>query len=255
MKRTIHHRGFSLIELMIALLIGIFMVGGLVTLVQAMKRSTVNQGGLSQLQDSERMAMTLITDVIQSTGYFPNPTINTAVSSFPVVGSFTFAGQALVGQGTFANLTPGNNQISVRYVTGGTTAPANDNTINCTGNTSATATMFTNTISVDANGNLVCSLVVNAGAPTIVPLISGVKSMQVKYGVKTNPAALTNSVDTYMDGAAVSAGNNWANVISVQITLNFVNPMFGQPGQTSLLKQTIPFTRVIAVMNKTGVST
>ena len=39
---------------------------------------------------------------------------------------------------------------------------------------------------------------------------------------------------------------------SVQVTLTFVNPMFGQPGQT---QQTIQFTRIIAVMNKTGVTT
>jgi type IV pilus assembly protein PilW len=254
MKRTIHHRGFTLVELMIALLIGLFLIGGLVTLVQAMKRTTVNQGVLSQLQDNERMAMTLITDVIQSTGYFPNPTINTAVSSFPVVGSFTFAGQSLVGQGTWTNVTPGNNQISVRYLTAGTTAPANDNTINCTGNTSTVAASFTSTFSVDANNNLVCSLVVNAAAPLVVPLVSGIKSMQILYGVQTNAAALTNSVDTYLDAAGVAAGSYWNNVFTVKITLNFINPLFGQPGQ-SLALPTIAFTRVIAVMNKTGVTT
>ena len=61
-------RGFTLIELMIALLIALFLIGGLLTLVQAMKSTSISQSGMSQLQDNERMAMTLMTDVIQSTG-------------------------------------------------------------------------------------------------------------------------------------------------------------------------------------------
>ena len=42
---------------------------------------------------------------------------------------------------------------------------------------------------------------------------------------------------------------------SVMVTLWFVNPMYGQPGQTNASQQYIPFTRVIAVMDKTGVTT
>jgi hypothetical protein len=53
---------------MIAIALGLFLIGGLLTLVQAMRRTSTNQSGLSQLQDNERMAMQLITDVVQSTG-------------------------------------------------------------------------------------------------------------------------------------------------------------------------------------------
>ena len=55
---SIAQRGFTLVELMIALLIALFLIGGLVTLVGAMKITFANQNGLSQLQESERMAMT-----------------------------------------------------------------------------------------------------------------------------------------------------------------------------------------------------
>ncbi|MGO9038370.1 MAG: PilW family protein [Steroidobacteraceae bacterium] len=245
-------RGMTLVELMVAIMIGLFLTGGLLTLVQAMKRTTVNQSGLSQLQDNERMAMTLITDVIKSTGYYSNPLLNTAVSSFPVVNynanaNFTYAGQALVGTGAYA---AGTNVVTSRYATTGA-----DNIINCTGNTSAVAATFVNTFSLDGNGNLQCTLIVNGGQPTTVPLISGIQKMQIYYGVQTNGAAGTNSVDTYMDAASVTAAGYWNSVKSVQVTLWFVNPMFGQPGQTNANLQTIPFTRVIAVMDKNGVTT
>ena len=76
-------RGFTFVEIMIAMALGLFLIGGLLTLVQAMRRTSTNQSGLSQLQDNERMAMQLVTDVVQSTGYFTNPVLNTAAGQFP----------------------------------------------------------------------------------------------------------------------------------------------------------------------------
>jgi type IV pilus assembly protein PilW len=243
--RSIAQRGFTLIELMIALLIAMFLIGGLVTLVGAMKITFANQNGLSQLQESERMAMTLMTDVIESTGYFPNPVINTAATSFPVSGVFTFAGQALVGTGNYLDPAPGNT-ITVRYLTTGA-----DNVINCTGNTSSVgAATFVNTFSIDATGNLNCTLIVNGAAQAAIPLISGLNSMQIYYCVQTNAGVSTNSIDTYMDATTVAGSVNWSNVKSVKIRLTFVNPMFGQAGQAA--QQFITFERVIDVMNKTS---
>ena len=242
-------RGFTLVELMVAVVIGLFLVGGLLTLVQAMKRNSVSQSGLSQLQENERTAMQLITDVVQSTGYFPNPLINTAASSFPITGAFTFAGQSLVGTGTGTVLTPLSNTISVRYLTTGA-----DNVINCYGGTSAAAATFVNQFSVDANGNLQCILTTNGVVAAAVPLITGISSMQLYYGVQSNTTSTTKSVDAYLDGATVTADGLWASVKTVKVTLNFVNPLTNASGtlQAGQTQATIPFTRVIAVMNKTG---
>jgi type IV pilus assembly protein PilW len=250
-------RGFTLVELMIAVVIALFLIGGLLTLVQAMKATSLNQNGLSQLQDNERMAMSLMTDVIQSTGYFPLPPLtNTAAASFPVVAPFTSAGQAIYGTGAYTNVTPGGTTISVRYQTNGTGAANPDNVINCAGATSVAAASFVNTFSVDATGTLVCALSVNGAAATTVPLIPGVQSMQIYYGVQTNTGLGTNSIDAYLDAATVTAGvagvSYWPQVKSVKITLTFLNPLFGQPGQPN---QTVTFTRTVDVMNKTGVAT
>ncbi len=251
---TATQRGFTLVELMIAVLIALFLIGGLLTLVQAMKSTSLNQNGLSQLQESERMAVTLMTDVIQSAGYFPNPLINTAASSFPVSAPFTTAGQTLFGSGNFTDAAPGNS-ITVRYQTNGTASATPDSIINCLGNTSGVAATFVNTFSVDLpTATLQCTLVVNGVASAPVPLISGVNSLQIYYGVQTNTAVGTNSIDAYLDAATVTAGNYWSNVKSVKITLTFVNPLFGQAGQTTV-GQFITFTRIVDVMNKTGVTT
>lgn len=247
-------RGFTLVELMIAVLIALFLIGGLLTLVQAMKSTSLNQNGLSQLQESERMAVTLMTDVIQSAGYFPNPLINTAASSFPVSAPFTTAGQTLFGSGNYTDAPPGNN-ITVRYQTNGTASTTPDNVINCLGNTSSVAATWVNTFSVDPlTQTLQCTLVENGVAAAPVPLISGVNSLQIYYGVQTNAAVGTNSIDAYLDAATVTAGNYWGNVKSVKITLTFVNPLSGQAGQTTV-GQFISFTRIVDVMSKNGVTT
>ena len=271
-------RGFTLVELMIAVTISLFLTGALLTLVQAMKSTSGIQGGLSQLQDNERMAMTLMTDVIQQAGYYPNPSLNTAVTEFPAVAPFAFAGQSIslnagqsfVGEGNYGDPPPPatSNSITVRYATGGTNvvAPAvPDNIINCSGNTSPNPTTFTNTFSVVADPSvagtydLVCQLQDSAaGTTNEVYLVTGVTQLQIYYGVKTNTTINNNSVDAYLDANTVTAGNYWNNVISVKVTLTFVNPLYGNlAGQNTDpgTPQTISFMRVIDIMNKTGGAT
>jgi type IV pilus assembly protein PilW len=242
-------RGFTFVEIMIAMALGLFLIGGLLTLVQAMRRTSTNQSGLSQLQDNERMAMQLITDVVQSTGYFPNPVLFTAAGEFPAAtfgpAIFTYAGQGLVG-----NLgAPAPDIITSRYWTAGTNV--GDNVINCTGNASALPASFVNQITV-ANNYLTCTLWLNGVAQAPVALVPGITGMTVLYGVQTGNGAATNSADTYLNAAQVNAGPYWNAVKSVQVTLTFINPLAGQPGQASA---TVNFTRTIDVMNHTGVIT
>jgi type IV pilus assembly protein PilW len=260
----LEERGVTLIELLVAIAIGLFLVGGLLTLVQAMKRTTVSQSGLSQLQDNERMAMQLMTDVIQSSGYFINPLSQSAQTSFPVVGSYTYAGPPAAstdaftvgGQAVAGSTGAGTagDSITARYWTTGTAAvlPAiPDKVINCTGNTYSAQAVLVNTISIDANGNLQCFLVINGVVQTPVPLIGGLRSMTILYGVVTNTSVNNNSVDTYLSAANMTA-SYWGAVRSVKVTLTFVNPLYGTlAGQTKTVPQYILFTRVIAVMSNT----
>jgi type IV pilus assembly protein PilW len=232
-------RGFTLVELMIALLIGLFLLGGLLTLVQGMKRTTVAQNGLGQLMDNERLAMMLITNVVESAGYFPSPQLNTSDGEFPVTGVFTASSQTIFGTGSGTAAAPGDT-FTVRYVTAGTVAGVNDGVLDCTGTPSATAKTFTVKFSIDAaTTDLVC--VLNGGAP--IHLVTGISNMQIVYGVQTNLALNNAAADSYWDALTVP---NWSNVISAKITLVFNNPLANQPGQLP----TISFTRVIKLLNK-----
>ena len=110
--RPLHdERGFTLIEILIALLIGLFLAGALLTIVQTNRTVFGNQNKLAQLQDGERMALTMMTDVIQSAGYFPNPTQNTLNNSLTIVAPFVAAGQSVYG---LYSATPPGDQIFIR---------------------------------------------------------------------------------------------------------------------------------------------
>jgi type IV pilus assembly protein PilW len=243
--RAANQRGFTLLELMIAMTIGLFLAGALLTVVQTNKKVFVNQNQLEQMQDGQRMAMTLMTDVIQSAGYFPQPWTNTLSTTLVASGAFANS-QAITGN--FSAAAPGDS-ISVRYMT----APQ-DGILNCSGvsNTNPLGganILYVNTFSVTTTGQLQC---VDQNGATYT-LVSGVTNLSVLYGVKTNAAASGNNVDTYMTAAQVNAGSYWPSVISVLISLTFTNPLYTAAGQGQV--PTIVIQRVVDVMNQTGPTT
>lgn len=237
-------RGFTLIELMVTVAIALFLLGGLVTILQNVRSAYNNQQSLAQLQDTQRFAMTVLTDVIQAGGYFPNPTVWQPLTSLPLAGPYA-AGQAFTG--THAAGVP--DSIGVRYRTA-----INDGVILCTGATNngpGLTQLYTNQFNVvppagNVPGQLTCSL--NGAAA--VALVNGVQSLWVYYGVKRDFTTNDYNVDTYLTADQMSA-NDWSNLSSVRVILTFTNPMAAQPGQPP----TIIFERVIEVMARAGLHT
>ena len=240
--RRRQQRGFSLIELSIAIAIALFLMAGLLVILQNVRRAQTNQTLLAQLHDNQRLAMTLITDVVQAAGYFPDPTTNTLTAALPAItiaGTNVAAGQALFG--TYNSADPGDT-VTVRFTTA-----SSDTIINCIGGTNISGgnIAYLNTFGV-SGGQLTCSL---NGAPA-ANLIGGLQRLDVRYGVKRNLAVDDNNVDTYLQANQMTAAD-WSNVSSVKVRLTFTNPLASQAGQPA----TIRFTRVIAVMSRAGVKT
>jgi type IV pilus assembly protein PilW len=236
-------RGFTLLEILIAMFIGLFLVAALLTIVQTNRAVFGNQSQLALLHDSERMAMTLMTDIIQSAGYFPDPTTN---SSALLTATAPFAlQQSLTGNHTSAAVP---DDLSVRYVTTG-----GDNILNCSGQSlaaGAPTTIMVNKFQI-VNGQLVCTMngtpynLVSGATNSSTTL--GVTNLQVLYGVKTNVASAGNNVDTYLNASQMAG--KWNSVISLLVTLTFTNPLY-VPGQAAL--PSVSIQRVINVMNQSG---
>jgi type IV pilus assembly protein PilW len=248
-------RGFTLIELMIAITVGIFLVGGLLMMVQSTRSTFGAQTQLAQLQDNERLVLTFMTEVIEAAGYFPDPETNTNTLVMPVLAPFLTAGQAVYG--TYNAATP--DDVWIRYG-----AKINDDVFNCRGTKNlgvAPFDTFVNRFSVNTanptNPVLTCtfssSITPPGGVP--VPLVNGVRDLKILYGIKRNPVDTRSCADTYLRADLMSAAD-WSNVCTVKVTVSFINPLYNpnNPANAQTNPQTIAITRVIAVMNTAGVN-
>lgn len=240
-------RGFTLVELIVTIAIALFLLGGLVTIVENTRITYSNQQALAQLQDQQRFAMSLLSAVIEAGGYYPNPTGETQASALPAVAPFG-SGQPFYGSGNALANPPGTTDtLYVRFETA-----SGDGVINCSGgqNTSGTTQVYTNEFSIQA-GQLACSL--NGGAWTY--LVAGVQNLQIYYGVKRLTPLPPGSgadynVDTYVSAANMTA-TDWDQVSAVRVILSFTNPLYkatapqGQP-------PTLTYEQVIQVMARAG---
>jgi type IV pilus assembly protein PilW len=259
-------RGFTLVELMVTVAIAVFLLFGLVKVVENIRGANSNQQALALLQDEQRFAMTVLTDVIQQGGYFPTtapPQTYTPISALPLFSGpqgwevYPVA-QAFVGSHPAA---AGPDTIGVRYRTA-----LNDGVILCDGSTNTTfapdqyyASQFYVVPPVgNTPGQLMCQLSVGTNTNAAVSLITGLQSMVIWYGVNRTSPSTTYNIDTYLtadqmcSNAASPCGfDDWSNISSVRVQLTFVNPLFPQPGQPA----TIVIERVIQVMARAGVHT
>lgn len=249
MMRYQRQKGLSLVELMVAMVLSLFLLAGVITIFVNTKTSYSGQEALAALQENERLAASVLANTIRQAGYFPvNGTTPTNGYAFPPNNLFKTAGQVIYGTGS---------TIYLRYVT----AP-NDGLIGCNGQTNTGATQLpkTNIISMDSGKYaLECAVIATGsnssgtshriisplGDQPFNPNGGGISGMQVLYGVGANTLG---SVDQYMNASQITTNDAWVKVRSVMITLDFENPLYdanhpdGQP-------QTLPLTRVINLQN------
>lgn len=225
-------RGHSLLELMIALAIALVMMLGLTAVLVQMKGAFVAQDHLAQLQDNERLALTVLTGSVHSAGYYPDPTSTSAAQALPadsgLYGAFA-PGQGLVGE---------DHALTVRY----RVPPSGSLLVDCLGqgHTGTASKMLMNTFSVSPppQNELLCS---TDGGATTTPLVGNVTGMDVRYGTDS---ADSGQVDRYLAAAQVKAAGLWPRVRSVQLTLTFANPL-ARPGEPA----TVAWVQTIDLMN------
>ena len=270
--RRAAQRGYSLIELSVAMLVALFLLAGLLTVLQGTRKTSVSQSSLAQLQDDERIAMTMLTSVVEMAGYYPNPELNTISNELPPVAPFfATTGQVIYGMANtgIVNTKPAfGDVLVVRY-----NAAANEDVINCQGTSNGTnggPVSYINEFAVvqpDPNSPpvLACSI----DGQNFVPLVKNVTNLTVDYGINST-ATSANTIGVPVDGYVGITDPNtpsmanalavnpaqWTNVYSVKVKVTFVNPLSqpipNQPADPSQ-PATITFTRVIGVMSRVGV--
>jgi type IV pilus assembly protein PilW len=243
--RRSRQAGFTLVEMMVAITIGLVVLFGMTATFVNLKNTFRSQDQLGQLQDNERLALTYLTNSINEAGYYPDPKSASTITSStaPATSPVSPGGTMPAAVGVFGTADGGTattpESLQTAYASVST-----DGLISCIGSSYAGTGTVTvrNIYYVDPSTNsLMCRTLVNGlasdtmtngGTPQV--LVTGITKMAVMYGLA--PAG-TSQVNVYVAPANVPS---WATVKSVRITLTFANPF----GGTSIVR-----THTINVMN------
>lgn len=264
--------GYSLIELMVAIVIGLFLIGGVLMIEQTVNLAHRDNDYLAQADDDERFAVTLFTELGQRAGYYGDQThnnINTALPSVTITGTpdnATLSFQA--GESVYGTVDgSGNDGLAIRYMTrsdgsiplcDGTAPTSSDVYVNYLYLSSApgipglqTANHYLDCVTYDVSTGV-------WGSP--VELIDNVQNMYVYYGINTNNLVAGTDQDSYNVDTYVPTGSMtgtmsqyWTNVTALKAVFIIYNPLKyinGQPQHGE--PEHFQFTTVVALMNRTG---
>jgi type IV pilus assembly protein PilW len=178
--------GFSLVELMVAMVIGLIILLVVGTLFANSRQTYLMQDANSRLQENARYATELLSRQIRMAGY-------TAINFSPLAGadlfakpaSYSFAGTPIAGIDGGA----ASDSITLSF----------DNDRDCLGNAVSTAT---NRFQINASNQLEC---ISGGATGV--LLDDIEAMQVLYR-QTGSTVFQNAGSV-----------NMSNVVSVRICL------------------------------------
>lgn len=211
MKRNVYpsyQAGVGLIEIMIAMVIGLFVLGGLTQIFLSNKQNFRIQEAQSRVQENARLVSVLLSSSIGNAGFRQNPQDDPA-------GIF---GAASAIGGTDGGSGGASDTITIRFQRDGIITDCLGSAgSSATGSTTAAGTIATNAYQVDASNVLRCDAGTSA-TPSFQPLIDNVENMQILFGEDTNG---DGSVDRYVNAGAV--GLNWNNVLSVYLAVLLIS--------------------------------
>ena len=182
MKNKPYQTGMTLIEIMIAMLIGAFLLGGVIQIFIGSKQTNRMQEGLSRLQENGRFALDFLAKDIRMAGYRECLTFTVPT---PITGT----------NDTGLN---SSDTITIQLSTGA-----------CGANVVSTIAY-----SVQNGAGGQPALFKRNDAAAAQELVEGIENMQILYGVDTN-----NPHDGANYYVPADPALDWPNVVSIRISL------------------------------------
>jgi type IV pilus assembly protein PilW len=220
--------GFSIVEIMIAMLIGSFLTGGLIQMFITTKNTNKLQDAVSRLQENGRFAIEAITQDTRMADYF--------------MECSTANNDAAAITGT------NNDNNSTNYILDGTdTITLRQTTGTCDNRITNIFTYFVR-LGISNQPGLYKTTIVQQNGIVISTatdeLIEGIENLQLLYGVDTDAPVVTDTADEvfgtpnyYVTADNVVQGDyDWSNVVSVQISL------LARTTDDNVTLQAVPYT-------------
>ncbi len=224
--------GLSLLELLVAMVIGLFLLVGITTSYLSSKKSSITRDQISILEDNGRIALEILTNTLQHAGY---RSTGLAVLEDPMMIAGR-PGSLSCGTGITSVLDP--NIFPVNTIdndldgdTIGITYLGDDGLFtDCSGGilpaacrvgapVDSRAHQIHNAFFIDADRNLQC-----AGSQTneLVPIAENVENIQVLYGINADDDP-SRTVERYVN--ADNVGSDWGLVVSIQVAILVRTPI------------------------------
>jgi type IV pilus assembly protein PilW len=197
--------GFTLIELMVSMTIGLLLTIVVANLFLGSRATYQTTDETSRMQENIRYAYQLLTRTVHIGGYRSSP--NTRLDQIFTVGNQAVTGTE--GGGTVPD------SFTIRYQGSGTGAGADGSIVNCQGGQVDAGFIVQSTFSIGPGANLANALLCDNGVGAPVEVVSDVDNMQILYGEDTNADMVA---DRYVVATSVS---NFDNVVSVRVALLF----------------------------------
>jgi type IV pilus assembly protein PilW len=244
-QRPSVQKGLSLIEMMVALTLGLFVIAGILSIFSGTKQAYLYQEQTAKIQESGRFVMNFLSKYIRMAGYRNDPMTQEWTSVFPSY-NFTDSGQKInfkAGQviAGFDAVAKGNeiDSIIFRYRGG------KDGVTDCLGNSPvqskgdpnpalpAKQRVMINIFSLsdddsDNGRSLSCRARIVGEDGTFLfsdpdqPLVSGIQAMQIQYGINDGQDSNRIIAQRYMTATQLNNKPSlWNFVVSVKIALLF----------------------------------
>lgn len=210
----------TLIEILIAVVIGLILIAGTMQIYLSNKQSSRSQDAMAYMNNNARYAFNLLQNTVSLAGFRADPSTTNA-DAFPSVSASLGCPAFGTGDYVIENTNTAGDLFCVRMQSpfmGIKNLQANDiaELFDCTAATTDTnnpnRTFITRFF---INNNILSCQTSNGTAPLIDDVLIANRNTDLLYGIDTDNDKVANK---YINGAAVTS-SEWDNVIGLRVTL------------------------------------
>lgn len=201
LSHTRHAAGLSLVELMIALVLSTFLMGGLINMAISGKDSYNFQRTQSLTQENSRYATEFVEGIVRRAGFLQEPQ-DTREGIYPYLAASGQCERFLMGQ-IIAESRVGVG-VCIRY------QRAEAGELDCTGTQIGSNDPFVTRVYFDSATNALMCAAQDAAAVT---LIEDIADMQLNFAITKEKNDNAKSIDSY-----TSDPSEWREVIAVRFS-------------------------------------
>lgn len=212
-------QGFTIVELLVAMTIGLFLTVVIAQLFLGSRATYTTTDELSRMQENIRFTHQLFTRVLYLTSYMSAPNSYRERERAPNASTPVLFEGATVGLTGTEGAGTISDTLTVRFQGSGPAGAPDGNITDCLGRPIDGPTIAVNIFSVAVNGGLLCDNGQGGGPIEVVP---DVQAMQILYGEDTEPwKERDGTVNRFVPFSGLSSPDR---VVAVRVALLFQTP-------------------------------